>query len=98
MSSKLHDIWTSGDLEQKRQLQNLVFPSGIGYHKQNDRVQSKIVNSIFSVILLLTAELDKIKSGDPIKFDHISARVTLRGKSSNFLRDFEKVLNVSNLI
>ena len=63
MSSKLHEIWVSGDLDQKRQIQQLVFPSGIGYDKQNDRVQTKRVNSIFSAIPLLIKDLDKIKSG-----------------------------------
>ena len=79
MSSKLHEIWVSGDLDQKRQIQQLVFPSGIGYDKQNDRVQTKRVNSIFSAIPLLTKDLDKIKSGEPINFDQFSARVTSPG-------------------
>ena len=79
MSSKLHETWTSGDLVQKRQLQNLVFPSGIGYDKQNDKVQTKRVNSIFSAIPLLTKDLDKIKSGEPVDFNRFSARVTLTG-------------------
>ena len=79
MSSKLYEIWVYGDLDQKRQLQNLVFPSGIGYNKQNDRVQTKRVNSIFSAIPLLTKGLDKIKNGEPINFDQFSARVTSEG-------------------
>ena len=79
MSSKLHETWTSGDLEQKKQLQNLVFPSGIGYDKQNDRVQTKRVNSIFSAITVLTRDLDKIKSGEPVDFNQFSARVTPTG-------------------
>ena len=79
MSSSLHETWTSGDLEQKRLLQNLVFPSGIGYDKQNDRVQTKRVNSIFSAIPLLTKDLDKIKSGEPVDFNQFSARVTSLG-------------------
>ena len=79
MSSKLHEIWAYGALDQKRQLQNLVFPSGIGYNKQNDRVQTKRVNSIFSAIPLLTKDLDKIKNGEPINFDHFSALVTPTG-------------------
>ena len=79
MSSTLHEIWISGDLDQKRQIQQLVFPSGIGYDKQNDRVQTKRVNSIFSAIPLLTKDLDKIKSGEPINFEQFSARVTSTG-------------------
>ena len=86
MSSKLYEIWVYGDLDQKRQLQNLVFPSGIGYNKQNDRVQTKRVNSIFSAIPLLTKGLDKIKNGDLIKFDQISARVTSEGFEPPTLR------------
>ena len=79
MSSTLHEIWISGDLDQKRQIQQLVFPSGIGYDKQNDRVQTKRVNSIFSAIPLLIKDLDKIKSGEPINFEQFSARVTSSG-------------------
>ena len=94
MSSKLHETWTSVDLEQKRQLQNLVFPSGIGFNKQNDRVQTKRMNSIFSAIPLLTKDLDKIKSGEPVGFNQFSARVTSTGNSSNFLEDFNLLLNI----
>ena len=79
MSSKLNEIWVNGDLDQKPQLQNLVFPSGIGYNKQNYRVQTKRVNSIFSAIPLLTKDLDKIKNGEPINFDQFSALVTSPG-------------------
>ena len=30
VASNLNELWTSGDLTQKKKLQNLVFPSGIG--------------------------------------------------------------------
>ena len=79
MSSKLHEIWDCGDLGQKRQLQNLVFPSGIGYDKQNDKVQTTRVNSIFSAIPLLTKDLEKIKNGEPVNYDQFSARVSPAG-------------------
>ena len=95
MSSKLHDTWASGDLEQKRQLQKLVFPSGIGYDKQNDRVRTKRVNSIFSAIPLLTKDLNKIKSGEPVDFNQFSARVTSSEDSSNFLKDANLILKLS---
>ena len=95
MSSKLHEIWVSGDLDQKRQIQQLVFPSGIGYDKQNDRVQTKRVNSIFSAIPLFTKDLDKIKNGEPINFDQFSARVTSSGRSSNFLEDLKSVIELT---
>ena len=76
MSSNLHEIWDSGNLEQKRKLQQLLFPSGLGYDKQNDRVQTTRVNSLFSAIPLMTRDLNKIKSGEPVDFNQFSARVT----------------------
>ena len=48
-------------------------------NQQNDRVQTKRVNSIFSAIPLLTKDLDKIKSGEPVDFNQFSARVTPTG-------------------
>jgi site-specific DNA recombinase len=52
MSSTLSELWTSGDLLQKKKIQSLVFPSGIGYDKLKGKVQTKRVNSIFSSIPL----------------------------------------------
>jgi len=46
-SSKLSILWGSGSLNQKVKLQNLVFPSGFGYDKQNNKVQTFFTNSIF---------------------------------------------------
>ena len=49
ISSNLSEIWTSGDLTQKKKIQNLVFPSGIGYDKSNGKVRTTRVNSISPV-------------------------------------------------
>ena len=79
MSSNLSELWASGDLRQKKKIQSLVFPSGIGYDKLKGKVQTKRVNSIFSAIPLLSADLAKIKSGEPVNINQFSARVTPRG-------------------
>ena len=79
MSTKLNEIWDSGDLEQKRKLQQLVFPSGMGYNKQIDEVQTKRVNTIFSSIPLIATDLARQKSGEPVKINQFSARVTSSG-------------------
>ena len=76
MSSTLSELWTSGDLPQKNKIQSLVFPFGIGYDKLKGKVQTKRVNSIFSAIPLLSTDLAKIKSGEPVDFNQFSARVT----------------------
>ena len=79
MSSNLSELWTSGDLTQKKKIQNLVFPSGIGYDKLKGKVQTKRVNSIFSAIPLLSTDLAKTKSGKSVNFNQFSALVTSAG-------------------
>lgn len=79
MSKNLSETWVSGDLLQKRKIQKLVFPSGLGYDKSKGKVQTFRVNSIFSAIPSLSRDFDKIKSGEPIDFNQFSARVTLSG-------------------
>ena len=79
MSSNLSEFRASGDLLQKKKIQSLVFPSGIGYDKLKGKVQTKRVNSIFSSIPLLSKDLAKIKSGEPVDFNQFSALVTSEG-------------------
>ncbi len=79
MSSKLSELWASGDLPQKKKIQQLVFPSGMGYDKSKGRVQTERVNSIFFSIPLLSTDLAKIKSGESVDFNQFSARVTPTG-------------------
>ena len=79
VSSNLSDLWTSGDLSQKNKIQNLVFPSGLGYDKSNGKVRTTRVNSIFSCIPDISKELRETKSGEPVKNNQFSAWVTPKG-------------------
>ena len=76
VSSNLSELWTSGDLSQKNKIQNLVFPSGLGYDKSNGKVRTTRVNSIFSCIPDISKELRETKSGEPVKNNQFSAWVT----------------------
>ena len=76
ISSNLSEIWTSVDLSQKNKIQNLVFPSGLGYDKSNGKVRTTRVNSIFSCIPDISKELRETKSGEPVKNNQFSAWVT----------------------
>ena len=58
LSASLNDIWANGDLKQKQKLQKLVFPSGVGYDKSNDRVRTSKVNAIFYANHLLSKGLE----------------------------------------
>jgi len=76
LSKNLSKIWTSGDLFDKHKLQHFLFPNGFAYDKQNGRVQTFRTNVFFELIRSISTALSKIKNGDPINFDQISARVT----------------------
>ena len=78
-SNKLNKIWASGDLFSKHKLQHLLFPDGFAYDKQNKRVLTFRTNVIFELIRSISTVLSEIKSGDPINYNQISARVTSSG-------------------
>ena len=69
------ELWSNGGLPQKRKIQDLVFPSGIGYDKSINRVQTRRVNSIFKLIPSISYDLKKIKSGEKVDLNQFSARV-----------------------
>ena len=85
LSASLEKIWTEGDLKQKQKLQNLVFPSGLGYDKSNDRVRTPKVNAIFGSIPILTKEISNIKNGEPIPVNQFSDLVTPVGLAALIL-------------
>ena len=66
-------------LKQKQNLQNLVFPSGLGYDKSNDRVRTPKVNAVFGSIPILLKEISNIKKGEPIPVHQFSDLVTATG-------------------
>ncbi len=43
-------MWHESNLLQKQVFQNLLFPEGIYYNRENDRVRTTRVNSFFSLI------------------------------------------------
>jgi site-specific DNA recombinase len=79
LSQNLSEIWVSGDLEQKVDIQKLVFPAGIGYDKQTDKVLTFRTNSLFAAMPLIARDLHSQKSGKPINYDQFSALVTPAG-------------------
>jgi len=76
LSESLEKIWEDGDLKQRQKLQNLVFPSGLGYDKSNDQVRTPKVNAIFGSIPILSKEISSIKKGEPIPVNQFSDLVT----------------------
>ena len=72
-------LWESDDFHSKLKLQKMLFPDGISISKQNKRVRTNRVNSIFAPIQAIAKLLRENKNGQPIKFDQLSALVTPTG-------------------
>ena len=86
LATNINEIWTSGDLNQKKRIQRLVFPSGIGYDKQNEVVRTLKTNSLFAVIPMIQEEIVKTKNGKSIQMNQFSVRVTAKGFEPPTLR------------
>lgn len=76
IAKKLSKIRDSGDLFDKHKLQQLLFPDGFAYDKENKRVLTFRTNIFFELIHSISIALIEIKSGEPINFDQFSALVT----------------------
>lgn len=53
IAENISQLWLSSDFSNKQRLQYLVFPEGIVYNKEKDRVRTDKINSLFSEIPLL---------------------------------------------
>ncbi len=65
-AQNLSNMWASGGYEQKRKVQNWVFPVGMRYNKQNDTVRTEEYNYAFLWMACQQQTLSKIKSGIPL--------------------------------
>ena len=84
-SLKLSDMWVSGDLEQKRKLQRMVFPDGIEYDHENDIYRTFRTNAIFDVIRSFSERSENKKTGNFQNKLKKSGFVQRLSKSSNSL-------------
>ena len=72
-------MWDSCDLAGKRAFQKLLFPEGVYYNRELDRVRTARINSFFSPIPEISKVLGGNKKGDSIISDKIPALVILPG-------------------
>ena len=69
IAGNLSETWALSNYDDKRKLQNLVFPDGILYNKQKDAVRTPKINSIFAPIPILTRVAKENKKGHLHKSD-----------------------------
>lgn len=79
LAENISQFWISADVYQKQKLQYLIFPKGMMYDKQNQRVLTFKVNSIFSEIAATARVLDEKTNGNLLKDCHSGSNVGLPG-------------------
>ena len=64
IAKNIRQLWVSADFRNKQKLQYLIFPEGILYSKEKNRVRTEVVNSLFAEIPLLTRVLGGNEKGN----------------------------------
>lgn len=85
IGSQLPSMWKKSGLMRKKQLQNLVFPEGLGFNKEIDDYLTPRVNTFFKAIDFVSGKLAENKSGISEKDIENSALVARTFPHSNFL-------------
>lgn len=60
---KLDRLWAESSYNEKQRLQNLVFPDGVFYNKENGQCRTPRVNFIFEIIACISKQLENKKAG-----------------------------------
>ena len=63
ISMKLPSLWASGDINQKENLQKLVFPNGVTYDRKNGAFRTEKVNEVFRCIAAMNSVSGQNKTG-----------------------------------
>ncbi len=64
IAQNISRAWVTAGFDNKRVLQNLIFPEGIMYNKEKGVVRTERVNSLFASIPLLQRVLAEKKKGN----------------------------------
>ena len=63
IAQNARQLWLSSDYDDKQKLQYLIYPEGILYNKQKDRVRTPRINSLFTSIISAAKVLEENKNG-----------------------------------
>ncbi len=79
ISCNLQELWSLGDLETKRAVQQIVFPEGILFDYKNDCYRTNRINSLFAIIPSLSNGFGSNKNGTTPKNKELSRQVLKAG-------------------
>lgn len=88
MALNLPSLWESGDLEERRRIQKMVFPDGIRYNREKDVYRTPRVNSLFSLIPQLVGDTEKTKNGT-YSVELNKSRLVLEAGHEPFFNQFQ---------
>ena len=85
IAQNISRAWVTAGFDNKRVLQNLIFPEGIMYNKEKGVVRTERVNSLFASIPLLQRVLAEKKKGNLVGDYLNSSLVPFDRQSTNCL-------------
>jgi site-specific DNA recombinase len=93
LASNLLNMWQISDYNGKVRLQNLVFPDGLQYMHENNKLLTLKINPILSSISYLSTVYMDIENAIDCQKDEISRQLYLTFASSNFFWECLEELN-----
>lgn len=78
MSCKLGSLWCNSNFLERQKLQNLVYPNGILFEKENDDYRTENENEVFASFRRFTAIYDEKKQETTSNFQCLSPSVGMR--------------------
>ena len=92
LRDNLLKLWKLADLGHKRNIQNLVFPNGIVWNKENDDIEPLSKNEFLFTYNLKSMGYEEKENGQTLNFEDLSALAPLKVELLNLWRDFRKVV------
>ena len=78
MSCKLGGLWSDSNFSNRQKIQNLVYPSGIYFDKENDDYRTENENEVFKIFRRFTASCEGGKEKATTDFARLSPSVGMR--------------------
>ena len=86
-------LWQIASLPQKRSLQNLAFPDGVVWDKENEIIEPLSKNEFLFVYDLKSVNYGEKENGQTADYDNLSALAPPTVEILNIWRDFRKVVD-----
>ena len=95
-SLKLPTTWASANVNEKENLQKLIFPDGVTYNRKNGTFRTEKINEMFRYIATLNCITGENEKGQIGNETNLSNSVGMAGQFSNlFHKDLERIANLN---